>query len=118
MSGREYAHDIDRELIERVRTEIADERTANLLAETFKALADGTRIRLISALTGRELCVGELAAVLGMSISAVSHQLGSLRTMRLVKSRRSGRHIYYALDDEHVTELYGLCLEHVTHGIS
>ena len=89
---------------------------ADTLARTFQALSDPTRVRLISALTRAELCVCDLAAVLGMSQSAVSHQLRSLRDLRLVKSRRAGREIFYTLDDEHIRELFELGLQHVQHG--
>ena len=89
--------------------------TATRLASTFQALSDPTRVRLISALTNAELCVCDLAAVLGMSQSAVSHQLRSLRDLRLVKSRRLGREIFYTLDDDHIRALYELGLKHIQH---
>lgn len=95
---------------------LIDGLTSTHLARTFQALSDPTRVRLISALTNAELCVCDLAAVLGMSQSAVSHQLRSLRDLRLVKSRRIGREIFYTLDDDHIRELYDLGLKHVQHG--
>ena len=85
------------------------------LAETFKALADPTRVRILHALSHAELCVGDLAAVLGMSESAVSHQLRLLRGLRVVRARREGKQVFYALDDEHVTRLFQLSLEHLGH---
>lgn len=91
---------------------------ASLLAEmsaTFGALGDPTRLRIVSALATRELCVCDLAAALGLSQSAVSHQLRILRDLGLVRSRREGRLSYYTLDDEHVTRLYGQVAEHVQH---
>lgn len=94
---------------------LIDGLTATHLARTFQALSDPTRVRLISALTNTELCVCDLAAVLGMSQSAVSHQLRSLRDLRLVKSRRDGREIFYTLDDDHIRELYELGLNHIQH---
>lgn len=94
---------------------LIDGLTATHLAQTFQALSDPTRVRLISALTNAELCVCDLAAVLGMSQSAVSHQLRSLRDLRLVKSRRAGREIFYTLDDDHIRELYELGLKHILH---
>ncbi len=96
--------------------QLVDGLTSTHLARTFQALSDPTRIRLISALTRTELCVCDLAAVLGMSQSAVSHQLRSLRDLRLVKSRRVGREIFYTLDDEHILELFELGLKHIQHG--
>jgi DNA-binding transcriptional ArsR family regulator len=95
---------------------LVDAQTAVHLAETFKALSDPTRIRIVSLLIGSELCVCDLAAALGMSQSAVSHQLRILRDRRLVRWRRDGRQVFYALDDEHVAHLYRRSLEHVTHG--
>jgi ArsR family transcriptional regulator, lead/cadmium/zinc/bismuth-responsive transcriptional repressor len=95
---------------------LIDGLTSTHLARTFQALSDPTRVRLISALTNAELCVCDLAAVLGMSQSAVSHQLRSLRDLRLVKSRRLGREIFYTLDDDHIRELYELGLKHIQHG--
>jgi DNA-binding transcriptional ArsR family regulator len=85
------------------------------LAETFKSLADPTRVRILHALSHAELCVGDLAAVLGMTESAISHQLRLLRNLRIVRSRRDGKLIYYALDDEHVTKIFQLTLEHLGH---
>jgi DNA-binding transcriptional ArsR family regulator len=86
------------------------------LAETFKALSDPTRVRIIAALAHTELCVYDLTTVVGLTQSAVSHQLRLLRTMRLVKSRRDGRHIYYQLDDAHIHDLFHRGLDHVMHG--
>lgn len=86
------------------------------IADLFTALADPTRLRLIAALAGRELCVCDLSATLGASDSAISHQLRLLRERGLVRTRREGRLVYYALDDDHVAGLYGTALEHVAHG--
>lgn len=103
------------ERLEQVVARAISEEMASELAVTFGALADPTRVRLISALAEGELCVGELAALVEMSISAVSHQLRLLRQLRLVRYRRDGRHIFYALDDEHITTLYRVALEHLNH---
>jgi DNA-binding transcriptional ArsR family regulator len=92
------------------------EEGAARLAETFKALSDPTRLRIVSLLAGSELCVYDLAAILSMGQSAVSHQLRTLRDLRLVRRRREGRHIFYTLDDEHVADLFRRGLEHVEHG--
>ena len=86
------------------------------LADLFGALSDPTRLRIISVLLEREMNVGEIAARLEMSESAVSHQLRGLRQLRLVSGRKNGRQVYYALDDDHVARLYRLGLEHVEHG--
>ena len=83
------------------------------VAALFGALADPTRIRIVAALSSRELCVCDLAAALGVSESAVSHQLRLLRDSRIVRTRRSGRQIFYTLDDQHVVKLLSQGLEHV-----
>src|SRR5690242_13347398 len=87
--------------------------TASALAETFKVLGDATRVRILDALSRAELCVHELAERVGISESAVSHQLRLLRGMRLVRPRRDGRLVYYALDDQHIVGLFVQGLEHV-----
>jgi len=86
------------------------------LATTFRVLADPTRVRLIAALLGGEQAVGALAAVVGMSESAVSHQLRVLRAARIVRGRPDGRQVFYTLDDAHVVTLFRQALSHVTEG--
>lgn len=83
------------------------------VAETFSALGDLTRTKIISALAIDELCVCDIAALLNTTKSAVSHQLRVLRNMRLVKYRKDGKMVFYSLDDEHITNLIGECLRHV-----
>ena len=99
------------------RAQLVNDDTASQLASTFQALADPTRVRLISALTASDLCVCDLAAVLGMSQSAVSHQLRSLRDLRLVKAHKVGREVVYSLDDAHIADLYQRGLEHIQHTV-
>lgn len=101
--------------VQQARRQLVDETTATGLAETFQALADPSRIRLISALMDCELCVYDLAAVAGMTQSAVSHQLRLLRNLRLVKNRKEGRVVYYSLDDEHIRDLFQRGVEHYSH---
>ena len=96
-----------------VQVEVLSEATVSALAETFKVLGDTTRVRLLDALSRAEVCVCDLAALLRLSESAVSHQLRLLRSLRLVKSRRDGRHIYYTLADQHIVKLFEQGLEHV-----
>lgn len=108
-----YIHE-DR--VQDILPHVLEDATASLLAETFKALSDPSRVRIVSVLAEAELCVCDLAAALGMSQSAVSHQLRTLRDLHLVRWRREGRQIFYALDDEHVTDLFQRGLDHVTHG--
>jgi DNA-binding transcriptional ArsR family regulator len=92
---------------------LLDEAAVAALAETFKVLGDTTRVRILDALARAEVPVCDLAELLGISQSAVSHQLRLLRGMRLVKSRRVGRHIYYVADDHHIVGLFEQGLEHV-----
>jgi DNA-binding transcriptional ArsR family regulator len=92
------------------------EQTFTHLADLFGALSDPTRLRIISVLLEGEMNVGDIAGRLGMSESAVSHQLRGLRQMRLIHSRKDGRQVFYSLDDDHVGKLYRLGLEHVEHG--
>lgn len=87
--------------------------TAQALAETFRVLGDPTRIRLIAAMALTERCVGDLATLVGMSESAVSHQLRMLRAARLVRTRRAGRQVFYTLDDGHILALFQQGLSHV-----
>lgn len=101
--------------VAQARTQMVDEPAAAGLAETFQALSDPSRIRLISALLDCELCVCDLSALVGMSQSAVSHQLRLLRNLRLVKNRKEGRIVYYSLDDEHIRDLFQRGLEHYNH---
>jgi DNA-binding transcriptional ArsR family regulator len=92
------------------------EQTSTHLADLFSALSDPTRLRIISVLLEGEMNVGDIAAKLQMTESAVSHQLRGLRQLRLVRARKNGRQVYYALDDDHIGELYRLGLDHVEHG--
>jgi len=95
---------------------ILDETTAAQVAQLFTTLSDTSRVRIIGALSARELSVGEIAAIVGISQSAVSHHLRHLRQMYLVRARKEGRYVYYSLDDEHVDDLFRCGLEHVQHG--
>ena len=90
--------------------------TSSHLAELFAALSDSTRLRIISVLLDEEMNVGDIAAKLNMTESAVSHQLRGLRHMKLVRSRKEGRQVFYAIDDDHVAKLYRMGLDHIEHG--
>lgn len=90
----------------------AEEMLYNL-AELFKVFGDSTRIRILYALVESELCVGDLAQILGMGQSAVSHQLKILKDAKLVRYRREGKSVIYALDDEHVRNILNMGMEHV-----
>ena len=104
---------IHRELVAVARDSALKAEERERLADLFKALGDGSRLQILWALTERELCVCDLAATLGASESAVSHQLRLLRGLRLVANRREGVVLYYRLADEHVARLIRLALEHV-----
>ena len=86
------------------------------LAELFSSLSDASRIRIIAQLMDGEMSVRAIADGLGMTESAVSHQLRGLRQMHLVRTRKSGRQVFYSLDDDHVSRLFTLGLDHVQHG--
>jgi ArsR family transcriptional regulator, lead/cadmium/zinc/bismuth-responsive transcriptional repressor len=96
-----------------MRRQPLSDASASALAETFRALGDQTRVRMLDALARSELCVQDLAARLHLTESAVSHQLRLLRNMRLVRTRRDGRLVFYALDDQHIVGLFEQGLEHV-----
>jgi ArsR family transcriptional regulator len=106
---------IDENKVATAQQSLLDRLPATRLAAIFKALADPTRVRIVSVLAHTELCVCDLAATLGMTQSAVSHQLSLMRTMRVVKSRKEGRMVYYTLDDEHIRDLFQRGLEHIEH---
>ncbi len=89
--------------------------TAEHVAALFKALSDPTRVRLIAALVDGERCVYDLATSLEMTHSAISHQLQTLRTLRVVRARKVGRHVFYTLDDAHIRDLFMQGLEHARH---
>jgi DNA-binding transcriptional ArsR family regulator len=101
-----------RDGVEGVAGRLLDTRAAARVAETFKVLGDATRVRIVHALSLAELCTCDLAALLGISEPAVSHHLRTLRQMRLVRYRRQGRLVYYALDDEHIRRLFDDSLRH------
>jgi DNA-binding transcriptional ArsR family regulator len=95
------------------RRGLLPDRTVAEIVETFRVLGDPTRIRILDALAAGELCVCDLARLVGISESAVSHQLRLLRGMRLVRPRRSGRQMFYSVDDQHIVELLRLAVTHV-----
>jgi len=99
--------------VARAREEAIPDHDLDRLALTYKALGDPTRLKIVMALSRGEMCVCDLSAFLGLSESAVSHQLRRLKDLALVKKRRDGQVLYYALDDDHVTGLLNIGLEHV-----
>lgn len=109
-------HAIDRQRVDDTKRRLLDDQVYANLAETFAALADSNRAKIIYSLTGQELCVCDIACVVGISESAVSQHLRILRTLRLVKQRKDGRMMYYSLNDDHIQTLLDVCLEHTKHG--
>ena len=99
--------------VEKARQDVMAERELDRLSLTYKVLGDPNRLKIVMALKNVEMCVCDLAAFTGLSESAVSHQLRRLKDLALVKSRRDGQIIYYALDDAHVSALLEVGLEHV-----
>ena len=99
--------------VEQARADAVEEQDLTQISHLFKALADPSRLKLVMALRGGEMCVYDLAAFLGLSESAVSHQLRRLKEQSLVKSRRDGQVLFYCLDDDHISQLLNIGLDHV-----
>lgn len=106
----------DPTLARAVETHLLDGITATRVAELFQALADPTRVRIVGLLAHTEMCVGDLSLVLGMKQPAVSYQLRTLRTLRIVRARKEGKHVFYTLEDAHVHDLFHQALAHAQHG--
>ena len=102
------------DVVNALRTEVPGEETLMALADLFRIFGDSTRIKILYALLDRELCVCDIASLLGMTVSAISHQLRVLKNARLVRFRRSGKTVFYALADEHVHAILAQGMEHVT----
>ena len=115
MAKEELRIAIDAEAVQAARAAALSEAHLILLVETFEALADLTRARILYALILQPLCVRDLAILVGISESGVSHQLRFLRDRRLVKPRREGNVIYYTVDDHHVAALFKEADYHIDH---
>ena len=120
MPNRAHAHaecceevHVHQEVLDRVKPDEPDVESLYELAELFKVFGDSTRIRILYALFEAELCVCDIAALLGMSQSAISHQLRVLKQSKLVRNRRDGKTIYYSLADDHVRTIIGQGMEHI-----
>jgi DNA-binding transcriptional ArsR family regulator len=121
MSAYMYAVDFDRcdcntiheDVVAKVREQMPEDEVLLNLADLFKVFSDSTRVKIVSALLHSEMCVCDIAVLLGMTKSAISHQLRVLRQTRLVKFRREGKVIYYSLDDAHVGNIFAQGLTHV-----
>jgi len=105
-----FAYDLTR--VRRLRKQL---RRMEELAELFSALGDPTRVKIVYALSREEMCVCDLAALVGLSLQAVSYHLRLLRALRLVRYRRQGRRVFYSLDDEHVAAMVSQGMAHVEH---
>lgn len=105
--------EVHEDIVKRVQDKQPDDEYLYELADLFKVFGDTTRIKILYALFESELCVGDIALVLGMSQSAVSHQLRILKDSKLIKFRREGKVIFYSLDDDHVRTIMSMGMEHV-----
>jgi DNA-binding transcriptional ArsR family regulator len=106
------------ERVARGRAQLLDEDSYFFIAETFRALADSTRAKIVYSLLRQELCTCDLAAITGASESSVSQHVRILRQLRLIKSRRAGKLVFHSLDDTHIRILLSVCLSHVRDGDS
>ncbi|MBZ2175497.1 metalloregulator ArsR/SmtB family transcription factor [Schnuerera sp. xch1] len=104
---------IHEDVVNKVKSNMPEEETLYDLAELFKVFGDTTRVKILWALDETEMCVCDIAALLNVTQSAVSHQLRVLKQARLVKNRRAGKVVYYSLDDEHVKEIFNQGLVHI-----
>ena len=102
------------DIIENVQQRMPDESTMKELADFYKVFGDATRIRILCVLLQQEVCVCDLAAILGMTQSAISHQLRILKQAGLVKFRKEGKTVFYFLADDHVRSILGQGMEHIT----
>ena len=109
-------HAVNQERVDEAKKKLLDDQIYASLAETFSALADSNRAKIIYSLANQELCVCDIACVVRISESAISQHLRILRTLRLVKQRKEGRMIYYSLNDDHIRILLTVCLDHAEHG--
>lgn len=106
---------IHEDIVDKVRQVMPQEEKLYDLAELFKVFGDTTRIKILYALFEEEMCVCDIAALLGMNQSAISHQLRVLKQARLVKFRKEGKIVYYSLDDEHIKNIFDQGFMHISH---
>ena len=106
---------IHEDTVKQVKRDMAKEQTFNKLADFFRLLGDTTRLRILFVLDKKEVCVCDIANILSMSKSSISHQLSTLRRSGIVKCRKAGKEVYYTLDDEHVNKVFEIALEHINH---
>jgi ArsR family transcriptional regulator len=106
---------IHQETVDKIIKQMPDVELLNELTNFFKILGDQTRIKILFALDKEEMCVCDIANVLGMSKSSISHQLATLRKNGIVKNRRVGKEVFYTLDDDHVKNVFEIGIEHIKH---
>lgn len=111
-----YVSSTDENILKGIKDSLYEDETIIQLSQIFKALADPTRLKIIYVLSERSLCVCDIANLLDMTQSAISHHLRFLRNLKLVKFRKEGKMVIYSLDDNHVLQLFNQGLEHVRHG--
>ncbi|MFL0246833.1 ArsR/SmtB family transcription factor [Candidatus Clostridium stratigraminis] len=104
---------IHEEVVNKVKENIPKEETLYDLADLFKVLGDSTRVKILCALFQAEMCVCDIAALLGMTQSAISHQLRVLKQGRIVKNRKDGKVVYYSLDDDHIKSIFDQGMAHI-----
>ena len=118
MSKNEFICDcniIHQDIVDDTLSKIPNDDTFFKLADFFKILGDTTRTKILFALDQNEMCVCDIANVLGMTKSSISHQLGTLRRSRIVKCRKAGKEVFYMLDDDHVKEVFEIGIKHIKH---
>ena len=118
MARNEFSCDcnvIHQEAVNQVLARLPDEQIFYKLADLYKLIGDTTRCRILFALDQNEMCVCDLANVLNMTKSSISHQLAVLRRSGIVKCRKNGKEVYYTLDDDHIVQLFEIGLEHINH---
>ncbi len=118
MSKNEFICDcniIHQDAVDKTLKKMPEKELFENLAEFFKIIGDATRTKILFALDQNEMCVCDIANVLGMSKSSISHQLASLRNSGIVKYRKEGKEVYYTLDDEHVKQVFEIAIEHIEH---
>ena len=108
-------NEIHQDIVDKTLKQMKNEDVFYKMAEFFKIVGDSTRVKILFALDQNEMCVCDIANVLNMSKSSISHQLGTLRRSGIVKCRKQGKEVYYMLDDEHVKQVFEIVSEHIEH---
>lgn len=106
---------IHENVVEDVKSKMLDNEFITEISTFFQILGDNTRVKILFALDHNEMCVCDIANVLNMTKSSISHQLSYLKDLNIVKSRKSGKEVYYSLDDEHVKEVFEVAISHIEH---